>query len=307
MQSADRPLVSVIVPVFNDEAGLYRCLAALSQQTYPAACLEIIVVDNGSDSLEAVRRLVDDYMGVKLVQEPTPGSYAARNRGISVAQGDILAFTDADCIPDLAWVERGVAHFMEPHSYDMVVGKVEIFPQDSHNPNLVELYQMVSLFPQERYLKIFKGGATANVLVRRSVIDDVGPFDQSLKSFGDLEWGGRVFQAGYAQTYAEDVRVRHPARPTWDALRRRTMRTAGGMYDHFIRPEDSWLQQTKMLGRLIVQDLIPPINFTISNFKNPALKTIRQRLGVSALLMGVRYVSALEKMRLRLGGTSRRA
>jgi len=307
MQSADYPLVSVIVPVFNDEAGLYRCLEALSQQTYPAACLEIIVVDNGSNSLEGVERLVDNYIGVKLVQEQTPGSYAARNRGITLAQGDILAFTDADCIPDLAWIERGLAYFRQPHNYDMVVGRVELFPQDSHNPTLIELYQMVSLFPQERHLKIFKGGATANVLVRRIVIDDVGPFNQSLKSFGDLEWGGRVFQAGYAQIYAEDVRVRHPARPTWDALRRRTMRTAGGMYDHFIRSEDSWLQQNKMLGRLLMQDLIPPINFTISNFKNPKLKTLKQRLGVSALLMGVRYVSALEKMRLRLGGISRRA
>jgi len=307
MQSADYPLVSVIVPVFNDEAGLYRCLEALSQQTYPAACLEIIVVDNGSNFLEGVERLVDNYIGVKLVQEQTPGSYAARNRGITLAQGDILAFTDADCIPDLAWIERGLAYFRQPHNYDMVVGRVELFPQDSHNPTLIELYQMVSLFPQERYLKIFKGGATANVLVRRIVIDDVGPFNQSLKSFGDLEWGGRVFQAGYAQIYAEDVRVRHPARPTWDALRRRTMRTAGGMYDNFIRSEDSWLQQNKMLGRLLMQDLIPPINFTISNFKNPKLKTLKQRLGVSALLMGVRYVSALEKMRLRLGGISRRA
>ncbi|MBE9158244.1 glycosyltransferase family 2 protein [Nodosilinea sp. LEGE 06152] len=307
MQSADYPLVSVIIPVFNDEAGLYRCLEALSQQTYQAVCLEIIVVDNGSDSLEGVKRLADSYKNVKLVQEQTPGSYAARNRGIALAQGDILAFTDADCIPDLAWIERGLTYFRQPHNYDMVVGRVEIFPQDSHNPSLVELYQMVSLFPQERYLKIFKGGATANVLVRRSVIKDVGPFNQSLKSFGDLEWGGRVFQAGYAQIYAEDVRVRHPARPTWDALRRRTMRTAGGMYDHFIRPEDSWLQQTKMLGRLIAQDLIPPVNFTISNFKNPTLKTLKQRLGVSVLLMGLRYVSALEKVRLRLGGTSRRA
>jgi glycosyltransferase involved in cell wall biosynthesis len=89
MQSRSSPFVSVIIPVFNDAEHLRLCLRALAQQTYPSSCYEVIVVDNGSDDLEAIQAVVAGFGQAIAVLEPTPGSYAARNRGIALAQGEI--------------------------------------------------------------------------------------------------------------------------------------------------------------------------------------------------------------------------
>jgi glycosyltransferase involved in cell wall biosynthesis len=300
------PLVSVIIPVFNDGLALAHCLEALAHQSYPVNQLEIIVIDNGSDPLATVQQAVAPYPQVRLVQELTPGSYAARNRGLALAQGEVIAFTDADCIPAPDWIERGVGYLQADADCGMVVGQVAVFPQDPQHPSIVDLYQMQTAFPQERYLKIFKGGATANVLTRRRVIDRVGPFNDQLKSMGDLEWGERVFRAGFGQRYAEDVLVRHPTRPTWAALRQRTLRTSGGVYDRLVRPRSNPLDRYRMLARLLVDDGLRLAHFTRSIGQNPGLKTWPQRLGVWALDARLHWVSAIEKIRLELGGVSHR-
>ena len=89
--------VSVIIPVYNDLKLLSTCLECLDRQTYPKTRFEVLVVDNGSDL--PVQPIVSRYSNVKLEKESMPGSYAARNRGIAAARGEILAFTDADCRP----------------------------------------------------------------------------------------------------------------------------------------------------------------------------------------------------------------
>lgn len=302
-----RPFVSVIIPVFNDGERLRLCLAALDQQTYDRSRWEAIVVDNGSDDLDLIKSVVESHDGVVLAQEPTPGSYAARNTGLTLAQGDIIAFTDADCMPAPDWLERGVGHLNAQADCGLVAGRVAVFPENPARPNLLETYDMVIGFPQEEHLKYFKGGATANLFTRRQVIDRVGPFNQSLKSFGDFEWGHRVFLAGYGQTYAADVEVQHPARQTWAVLRQKTERASGGAYDFYIKPKDTWIQRNREFLRLVIADLIPPINFALRVLKHPQPMTLKQRLGIPLVLLSLRYISALEKMRLRLGGISKRA
>ena len=102
-----KPRVSVVIPVRNRAPGLRQCLAALEGQSFPRAEFEIIVVDNGStDDLEGARRL---FPAVRWLQEVAPGSYAARNGGLRQAAGEIIAFTDADCVPDAGWLREGVA------------------------------------------------------------------------------------------------------------------------------------------------------------------------------------------------------
>ena len=82
------PSVSVVIPVFNDPAGIRECIESLSRQTKIPS--EVIVVDNGSEPP------IPDTAGLRIVREETPGSYRARNAGLAVASGDITAFTDAD-------------------------------------------------------------------------------------------------------------------------------------------------------------------------------------------------------------------
>src|SRR5262245_46024865 len=102
------PFVSVIIPVYNNPDGLRRCLHALEAQTYPKSRYEIIVVDNGSDTPPA--DMVRAFDRVTLLEEAVPSSYAARNRGLAQARGEVIAFTDSDCIPAPDWLAHGVAN-----------------------------------------------------------------------------------------------------------------------------------------------------------------------------------------------------
>src|SRR5262245_5241730 len=132
--------VSVIIPVYNDIARLAVCLDALAQQSYPADRLEIIVVDNGSTPPVA-QALAQQYPRVTFAHEPTPGSYAARNRGIQLATGTVIAFTDSDCIPSPDWIESGAAALSGTPHCGLAAGRIDMFYVNPERPSAVELYE----------------------------------------------------------------------------------------------------------------------------------------------------------------------
>lgn len=299
------PLVSVIVPVFNDARRLQLCLQALAQQTYESTQYEVIVVDNGSSSSEQIPKLVASFSFAKYVFEPCPGAYIARNRGLLAVKGEVLSFTDADCIPAEDWIEKGVARLVANPGCGLVAGRIDLFFRgDRANP--IELYESVTAFPQARLLAEQHGAATANVFTWKSVIEDVGPFNSALRSQGDLEWGQRVFEAGYEQIYAEEVCVLHPARYTLDQLRLRTVRLAGGAFGRRVQPEPNGVQRSLRFATLLLEDLLPPVNFALSAFRDSRLQGLRAKLTVPVVLMWVRYISVIEKVRLQLGSVPSR-
>ncbi|HEX7707677.1 MAG TPA: glycosyltransferase [Thermoanaerobaculia bacterium] len=221
----DYPFVSVIIPVRDDTPRLLTCLDALERQAYPRAAFEVIVVDNGSS--EPVSERLGARAGTRVVFEPRKGSYAARNRGAAVAEGEILAFTDSDCLPDAAWLEQGVAGLtMRPDCH--VAGAIRVFPHDPGNPTAVELYEVLFAFPQRRFVEVFHFGATANLFVSRVHFDQVGGFRDDLQSGGDYEFGTRLHAAGVPAIYCEQAAVDHPARPSWKQLREKISRVTAG-------------------------------------------------------------------------------
>jgi glycosyltransferase involved in cell wall biosynthesis len=96
--------ISVIVPFYNSAMHIEKCITALLSQNYPSQDFEIIMIDNNSTDLS--RSIVRKYPSITLLSEKKQGSYAARNLGIRRAEGEILAFTDADCIPDANWLKK---------------------------------------------------------------------------------------------------------------------------------------------------------------------------------------------------------
>ncbi|MGF1495587.1 MAG: glycosyltransferase [Elainellaceae cyanobacterium] len=304
METSRPPFVSVIIPVFNDEERLKLCLAALAQQTYGRSHYEIIVVDNDSDHPELLKAVTEPFENVRLAYESTPGSYAARNRGLSLAKGEAIAFTDADCIPAPDWLEKGVYYLQHTPNCGQVIGKVELFFADPQAPTPVELYESVTAFSQEKLLQRFHGGATANVFTWRHVVDKVGGFDTQFRSGGDMEWGHRIYTKGYQQIYVEEVLVQHPARSSFQELYTRTRRITGGHYDIQLNQAQAVWQRQVIILRILLQNLVPPVFFTINTFFDNRLKGLDQKLKVSSLMFVVRYISALEILRLKLGGKS---
>jgi glycosyltransferase involved in cell wall biosynthesis len=107
---SEPPTVSIIVPAFNSEVTIGRCLRALHNQTYPQDRYEIIVVDDASTDKTAE---IASKAGVLVVAEGKLGKSGVRNLGAQRATGEIILFTDSDCEPIPNWIELMVAPFIE--------------------------------------------------------------------------------------------------------------------------------------------------------------------------------------------------
>jgi glycosyltransferase involved in cell wall biosynthesis len=222
----DLPFVSIIIPVFNDSERLRLCLTALENQTYSKDLYEVIVVDNNSE--ENIQNVAKNFTQVKLTQESRHGSYAARNTGIEIARGSILGFTDSDCIPANNWIESGVKYLQHNLNCGLVAGHIDFYFQKPDCPNAAELWDSIHHLQQKKYIEKANFGATANIFSSKKIFESVGLFDATRQSGGDQEWGKRVFAAGYAQVYASDVCIQHPARASIQELKTKLVRVAEG-------------------------------------------------------------------------------
>lgn len=215
----------VIVPVYNDAPGIETTLQSLTNLSFTE--YNILVVDNSStdETKSVIESYVCDQGNVSLViEDKIQGSYAARVRGISRSEGNILVFLDADETVNEDWLEKAVAA-MNQQDVDYLGCNVELtLPEDT----LVGRYNVRTGFPVKRYLEEQHYAPTCALLVRKEVFDDVGLFDARLISGGDREFGERVHKAGYDQGYAEDAVVYHPARTQFTSLAKKNFRVGRG-------------------------------------------------------------------------------
>lgn len=239
------PLVSVIIPTYHDWERLNLCLKALSLQTYPSERIEVLVVNNDPADpppTELVRS------NVKIIDEWSPGSYAARNKGLASCSGDILAFTDSDCIPDSRWIQNAVDLLLA--GAERIAGKIELFYR-SERLSPAEIYEKKFAFPQQGYAN--KGfAATANMFTWKICFTKVGVFNANLMSGGDYEWGIRASELGISIVYAPSAVVRHPARDSLKSLLQKRRRVLGGAHGISIVPR-------KSLVRLLLLGFLPPL------------------------------------------------
>lgn len=293
------PIVSVIVPVLNDHRSLAVLLRALADQDFPREHFECLVIDNGS--AEPIRIPAGCPLKIRVLREGQRGSYAARNRGLREARGDIVAFTDADCIPRSDWLSRAVERIQAAHGPAMVAGHVEVaclgeMPgRDSPWYRFFQWHSVANDLNQRRFVSRFHFAATANLITTRDVFERTGEFSTQLFSGGDVEWGQRAWSLGVQQIYAEDVVVLHPARANLRSLVAKTRRIAGG---HFVL--------NSRTGRPLLTTLAMTLNIAAASLRrswlDPRLPTVGCRLGVIVVELSLRLVQLCEVMRLGLGG-----
>ena len=291
----DYPFVSIIIPVYNNSEGLKQCLNALEKQTYPQDYYEIIVVDNGSE--ESLESVTSQFNNILWTYESQSGSYAARNKGLTIAKGEIIAFTDSDCIPHKNWLENGLAKLLENGNCGIVGGKINIIYQNVQHPTSVEIYEMINSLKQDKNVEKFQA-VTANLFTYRKVIETVGNFDSSLKSGGDVEWSYRVHLQGYQILYAESACVDHPARRTFKELINRVSRTTGGNY--MLKQKQGYNLSQLFLD--IGRDILPPVKFSTIVFQNHKQLSFQQKIQAILVRVFVKYLAATERIRLLLGG-----
>lgn len=206
MAAGDGPVkvgrVSVVVPV-KDDRRVEACLASLREATPEGVGVQVVVVDNGSS--EAFQRWLVDVAGgfARVLREPRPGAYAARNRGVAAADGEVVFFTDADCVVRPGWFEAGLGLIGE--GYDIVQG----YSGATGGGRIQRLLQA----RYERRLRRLRYGAptetdTRNLAVRRAVFSQL-VFNERYRRVGDTEFGLRAEQLGYRVGYAPTMRVDH--------------------------------------------------------------------------------------------------
>lgn len=248
-------MVSVIIPVYHDWEKLERCLDALAKQDCPSISREIIVVNNDPRDCSGENLCLPDH--AILINEEKPGSYAARNAALQVAQGDVIAFTDSDCIPWPDWLKNGV-HYLNGGA-DRVAGRIDLLFSSS-DLSWAEMYEKAFAFRQKKNAE--KGvSVTANMFVWKSVIDEVGYFEEGLMSGGDIEWNRRACEKGKTIVFGEQCVVYHPARRTVNELIGKRKRVTGGV--HGIDGFDA---------RSLMRALLPPVNVIPELLDNKALQ-----------------------------------
>lgn len=282
------PYVSVIIPVLNDPERLGRCLHALEGQSYPGDRYEVIVIDN--ESTVNVRQVVDRFAHAIYQSESRPGSYAARNRGLELAQGEILAFTDADCLPACDWLESAVNRLGGLSDTDFLAGAVDVFPRDPARPSAIERYDMIFGLPQRRHVEEDGYGLTANLIVRRAVFARVGPFDGELVSGGDAEWGRRASRAGYKVSFEQSIHVAHPARATWRELLRKATRPK-------LVPGAAPRADLVPTSSSILLQILPSRTMTRQLMADPDISTVGERVAVLVVMQIFRAFQAFERVR----------
>lgn len=206
-QDAFRPLATIVVPAYNAARTIEACVEACLNQDY--AAVEVVVTDDGST--DGTARIVRRYPVHYLWQE-NAGPASARNRGWRAATGEIVCFTDSDCVPAPDWVSRLVEQYTSEEiagvggTYDIVNdivnGSNSLLARCIHE----EIVQRHLEMPRYvDYLGAF------NVSYRRAVLEKVGGFDESYRiaSGEDNDLAYRVRKQGHRLVFTRGARVAH--------------------------------------------------------------------------------------------------
>jgi len=217
--SAPMPPISVVVCAHGRPDQLRLCLEALLAEEYPI--FEVIVVDNAPTNKD-VAQLVS-RMPIRCIREERPGLNVARNRGIAVAQYDIIAFTEENACPDRHWLKTLATAFADEEVM-AVTGYVASMELETSAQFKYELDFSLGLGLRALVLRREKlassellwprhFGSSANMAFRRKLFSAVGPFDPGLsaksvdEAVGDIEMFHRLLALGHTLKYEPDALV----------------------------------------------------------------------------------------------------
>jgi glycosyltransferase involved in cell wall biosynthesis len=189
--------VSVILPLYNGQRYLREAVESVRLQEYPS--LEIIVVDDGSTdgSASLVDELGEDLL---YLYQSHRGPSAARNTGLGVAGGELVAFIDADDLWPPGKLDLQVERLLNEPELVVVSGRVQYFGLDS---GVVRRMRFEG--PDQTVINVNLGSA----VFRRSVFERVGGFDESLFNWEDLDWFLRAKEMGVRIKILRQITLRY--------------------------------------------------------------------------------------------------
>lgn len=230
-KSQSFPTVSIIVPVKNCADKIKSLLDSLMKVDYAKNKFEVVIVDG--NSTDNTWEVVAPYP-VRLLIEEGRGLNAARNTGLRHSKGEIIAFTDGDCVVPKNWLNKIIENFQDK-GVGCVGGSASRYYDD-----FLSQYSDESIMPVLRRFKKkeilsevkppLQYPAGCNMAVRREVFDRVGVFDESIKyGFDEDELVERICRAGYKMVLDPEVSIAHKHRSSILELLRQTFRYGRGI------------------------------------------------------------------------------
>ena len=207
---APAPLVSFVVPAYNEAPRVANILDSINRQTHRN--IELVFVDDGStdDALTRLARLAGDVPLRTVRHAGTRGVAVARNSGARIAAGDILVFMDADLALPGDFTVRILAHYAAGADY-VLVGSRVVDRSRAPSRYLQSEYEIALATPEvQRSSQAFSA--------RRRVVQAVGPFREDLPRGDDSQFGERVMAAGFRRVEDLTIEVLHDRPRTWGGL-----------------------------------------------------------------------------------------
>jgi cellulose synthase/poly-beta-1,6-N-acetylglucosamine synthase-like glycosyltransferase len=215
LADSEFPKVSIIVASMNNESTIEDCLKALLEQNYPQDHIEIILMDGCSKdkTVEIAKKYPVKIWSIRL-NCPAAYNYAQR-----IASHPIMGFVDSDAKVEKDWLRKIVPRLNEPNVAG-VSGSIDTWNMD--NP----WGRSIGYELKTRYSRIGKYTgriATMNLLLKKSVIDEVGGWAEDMPSQYDTEFGYRLEAKGYKIAYEPSAVCYHYNRPTLKAFYRQQL------------------------------------------------------------------------------------
>jgi GT2 family glycosyltransferase len=273
---ASAPFVSVIVSTHNRTRQLALCLPALLAQHYPR--YEVIIVDNApnnSETADLIQQNYGDISHLRYVREDIPGLSNGQNRGIAVARGEILAFTDDDVIVDTYWLLQLAKAFSIADDVTCVTGLV--LPKELETPAQFWfeeyggfgkgfhrcIYDMKRNRPAEPLFPYTAGrfGAGASMAFRQAFLRSVGGFDPALQAGMDIAAFFQVVRRGKKLVYEPAAIAHHIHRRSYPELQRQ-IRSYGVALTAYLTKN---ILDTPLLSFELLAKIPYGLFFTLSN------------------------------------------
>lgn len=277
------PAVSVIIPCYGHARLLPRLLEALEAQE-TSLDFEVLVVESGGD--EAARRIGGRFPRVTVLSHERrlfPG--AARNRGAAEARGGVLAFVDADAVPEAGWLETLHARLLSSERIAMVSGWVELPTGTGAAGEVLHWIEFSSFLPglASGYREAL---SSSNLLVRKADLAACGGFDEGMEMAEDLMLCRRISRRSGGRLYFEgSTGVRHSNDATWEEARAHLGRL-GYWSGRFRTLEDvpgSWLRHCPALSLALPLWRLPRILGRLFLINNMVwLRTLARLPGLAA-------------------------
>lgn len=203
------PFISTVVPVYNGESTIQRCLDSIMMMEYPRKKIEVIVVDDGST--DKTIEIVNDY-SVKLVRSEHKGYPSAMNTGIRVSGGEVVVNVDSDTYVSADWLTKIVKEFKDPN-----VGIASGYIATALNSSFwakMRGYESGDRYDEmpSKYVDFVTSTCTA---YRRRLLTEVGLFDEELLWNCDEDLAHRAAKAGWKIVLQKNAVCYHEWEPSF--------------------------------------------------------------------------------------------